>query len=188
MSAETAPTFSECVIGYRAWRADGEGLLWPLYSRRDPWLPGINTARCHRSWQTRLALRWLWGERHQRVFGPATRHSAPAQDCACGLYTWRRPGRRWYEHPALCTPPRIVGAVASWGRIQVHADGFRAEHACVVVLAYPDAQSDARDQLRDIATRYRVDLVALSDLEQAASRYGSPLPERLEGITAPPSA
>jgi hypothetical protein len=187
LSAEGAPTFSECVIGYRAWRADDQGLLWPLYSRRDPWLPGTNTARCHRSWQTRLALRWLWGERDQRVFAPAS-HSAPAQGCACGLYTWRRPSRRWNEHPALCTPPRVVGAVASWGHIQVHADGFRAEHACVVALAYPDSHPDAGRALDPIATRYRVEIVPLSDLERAASRHGSPLPEELEGITAPPTA
>jgi hypothetical protein len=186
LSGEGAPTFSECVIGYRAWRADDDGLLWPLYSRSDPWLAGVNTARCHRSWQTRLALRWLWSERDQRVFGPATRHEAPAQNCACGLYTWRRPSQRWYEHPALCTPPRIVGAVASWGRIQVHADGFRAEHACVVVLAYPDAA--ARAPLERIAARYRAELVPLDRLEQAASRHGSPLPEWLMALPAPPSA
>jgi len=187
LSAESAPTFSECVIGYRAWRADDEGLLWPLYSRHDPWLPGVNTARCQRSWQTRLALKWLWGERDQRVFGAATKHAAPAQDCACGLYTWRRPSRRWYEHPALSTPPRIVGAVASWGHLQVHRDGFRAEHACVVTLAYPDGVPAAAAALERLAARYRVEAVPLSELERAASRHGSPLPESIEGLTAPPT-
>ena len=179
VSAADIPTFSECVIGYRAWRADDEGLLWPVYSRRVPWLPGVNTARCTRSWSHRLALRWLWGERDLAVFGAATKHDAPAQDCACGLYSWRRPMQRWFEHPALCTPPRIVGAVASWGRLQVHADGFRAQRACVVTLAYPDHVPRAPSSLGRIAERYRADVVPLSELEQAASRHGTPVPEAL---------
>jgi hypothetical protein len=176
-SARDIPTFSECVIGYRAWRAGSDGLLWPLHSRRDPWKPGANTARCTRTWQTRLALRWLWGDQGQPIFGAATKHDAPAEDCACGLYSWRRPAQRWYEHPALCTPPRVVGAVASWGRIQVHADGFRAEHACVVALAYPDGREHAPEELETIAARYRADLVPLHGLESAARRHGSPLPD-----------
>jgi hypothetical protein len=177
------PTFAECVVGYRAWRADSEGLLWPLYSRRDPWLPGINTARCSRSWSRRLALRWLWGEREQPVFG-APAHKAPDQSCACGLYSWRRPSERWFEHPALCTPPRVVGAVASWGRIQVHADGFRAEHACVVAISYPDRRPEALIALEPIAARYRADVVPLSDLERTATRHGAPLPETVHGAVA----
>lgn len=49
-----------------------------------------------------------------------------------------------------------------------------------MTLAYPQqAPPDARAQLARIATRYRVDLVPLSNLEQAASRHGSPHPNTL---------
>jgi hypothetical protein len=87
---------------------------------------------------------------------------------------------RWSEHPALCTPPRVVGAVASWGQIQVHADGFRAEQACVVVLAYPDTRPDTIPAVERIAAGYQAQVAPLSELEQAASRHGSPLPDVLE--------
>jgi hypothetical protein len=70
--------------------------------------------------------------------------------------------------------------VASWGRIQVHAEGFRAEKACVVTLAYPRATApEALSTLERVAARYGVELVALEGLEEAARRHGSPLPDAL---------
>jgi hypothetical protein len=74
----------------------------------------------------------------------------------------------------------VCGAVASWSRLQVHGDGFRAEHACVVVLAYPPGtRADEVRKLERVAARYRVELVPLDHLEEAASRHGSPLPDSL---------
>ena len=74
----------------------------------------------------------------------------------------------------------VCGAVASWGRLRVHGDGFRAEHACVVALAYPpETRADEVRKLERVAVRYRVELVPLDRLEQAASRHGSPLPDSL---------
>ena len=76
--------------------------------------------------------------------------------------------------------PRVIGAVASWGALHVHDDGFRAEHACVVSLAYhAAARPEALAVLERIARRYRVDLVPLDELEEAASRHGTPLPDDL---------
>ena len=72
----------------------------------------------------------------------------------------------------------VCGAVASWSRLQVHGDGFRAAHACVVVLAYPAlTRADEVRKLERVAGRYRVELVPLARLEEAASRHGSPLPD-----------
>ncbi len=69
--------------------------------------------------------------------------------------------------------------------MQVHNDGFRAEHACVVTVAYhSQTEPHAIDALRRIAARYRADLVALDELEEAASRHGSPLPDTV-GPPAP---
>jgi hypothetical protein len=173
------PTFSECVIGYRVWGADAERQLWPLYSTRRPWLPGLNTARCNCRTSNSLRFEWFWHE-GRRVLEPVPDHAAPDPDCECGLYSWRRPDRSWFTQLYLSAPPRVVGAVASWGHIQVHGRGFRAEHACVVTLAYhEEMRAVGRAALQRIADRYRVELVPMRELEQAASRHGSPLPDTL---------
>lgn len=176
---EDVPTFIECVIGYRAWHADTEYQLWPLHSARRPWVPGINTARCNCGTWRSLRFEWYWHQ-GRRVLEPAPEHPAPDPQCECGLYSWRRPKRAWYQAPAPGPPLLIAGAVASWGHLQVHKDGFRAEHACVVTLGYhTETMADALDVLVHIAARYGVDLVPLSDLEKAASRHGTPLPATL---------
>jgi hypothetical protein len=184
----SVPTFSECVIGYRAWRADEHLQLWPLRSARRPWIPGINTARCNCRSPGCLRFEWSWHE-GRRVLEPAPEHVAPTDACVCGLYSLRRPRRVWYEAPpprasgVVGVPLAVVGAVASWGHLQVHDAGFRAEHACIVTLAYhPKAPPEVLATLREIAARYGVELVPLAELEQAASCHGTPLPE---GLRAP---
>jgi len=178
LAPEDVPTFTECVIGYRAWNADRGERLWPLTDNRRPWEPGINTARCncHRDG---LEFDWTWHD-GRRVLAPAPPHAAPDGACSCGLYSWRRPRPAWAGDPKCAAGRVVVGAVASWGRMQVHKAGFRAEHACVVTLATPPGASAAtRAELERIARRYRVDLVALARLEEAASRHGTPLPDAL---------
>lgn len=172
--------FSECVIGYRSWVVGAGDELWPLSSTRRPWQPGINTARCNCvSRGSSLKSEWSWYA-GRRVLEPAPGHPAPQGDCDCGLYSWRRPVKAWHTDARYASAQRVGGAVASWGRLQVHDNGFRAEHACVVTLGYPPgATLDAVAELERLAARYRVDLVALGELEQAASRHGSPLPDLL---------
>lgn len=172
------PTFSECVIGYRSWIADARDQLWPLHTARRPWLPGINIARCDS--QIRVA---------GVLIGPAPGHVAPDAACHCGLYSWRRPQGAWHNEPLWVATRRVFGAVASWGHIQVHATGFRAEYACIVVLGYhPRTPPDAVVTLERIAARYRVELVPLEYLVQAASRHGAPLPETLRPVSPPTNA
>lgn len=178
--AREVPTYSECVVGYRAWGVDSQGQLWPLADRRNAWQPGVNTARCN--CLTRpgvndvLKFEWIWRD-GKRVLEPAPPHVAPATDCECGLYSWRQPRRIWGSDPRYRAGTRVCGAVASWGRMQVHHDGFRAEHACVVALAYPpDTESAAFATLRRVADAYRVELVPLAELEEAARHRGAPLP------------
>ena len=177
VAPDDVPTFTECVIGYRAWSADRDDRLWPLTDNRRPWAPGINTARCNCHVGNDLEFDWTWHD-GRRVLGPAPPHDAPDGACSCGLYSWRRPRAAWAVDPKCACGRVVVGAVASWGRMHVHKAGFRAEHACVVTLATPpDATDAARAQLARIARRYRVDVVALPQLECAASRHGAPLPD-----------
>lgn len=172
------PTFSKCVIGYRSWIANTRDRLWPLHTTRRPWLPGINVARCDS--QIRVV---------EVLLGPAPGHVAPDAACHCGLYSWRRPQEAWHNEPLWVTTRQVFGAVASWGHIHVHATGFRAEYACIVVLGYhPRTPPDAVAALERIAARYRVELVPLEYLEQAAGRHGAPLPEALCTASPPTKA
>ncbi len=173
------PTFSECVLGYRAWGIDRQGRLWPLSDKRAPWEPGINTARCNCRVTGALSFDWSWRD-GRRVLETHPRHAAPDPDCTCGLYSWRRPQRHWADDQRFASGSRVCGAVASWGQMQVHGPGFRAEHACVVTLAYPVGTGvEAMQTLERVAARYGVELVPLEQLEQAAGRHGSPLPDSL---------
>lgn len=118
---------------------------------------------------------------------PAPAHEAPDDECTCGLYSMRRPRQEWLNRPELTVPPRVVGAVASWGRMQVHPSGFRAEHACVIAIGcHPGAAREAVEELARIAARYRVELVSLDELEGAAARYGAPLPETIHATASEP--
>jgi hypothetical protein len=173
------PTFSECVVGYRAWRVGSGGLLWPLSDARRAWQPGVNTARCNCETGLSLSFEWTLVDGH-RVLERAPAHDAPADECACGLYSWRRPKRMWGSDDRYVRGDLVAGAVASWGRVQVHETGLRAEHACIVTLSFPATISEAaRARLSGVAERYHVELVPLNELEVAASIHGSPLPDTL---------
>ena len=179
------PTFSECVIGYRRWICDVDGQLWPISDRRRAWQLGVNQARCNRAHTRSHGLQWA--KRNGRtVLEWLPAHDAPISDCDCGLYSWRRPPVEWYGDRSSSELPNVVGAVASWGAVQVHDAGFRAQYACIVTLAHPDdATSDVLITLQAIASRYRAELTPLSALERVASLYGSPLPDDLRP-PAPP--
>lgn len=176
------PVFSRCVIGYRAWRADRHDQLWPISDARRPWVPGINTARCNCDVAGSLRFQWSLVE-GRRVLESMPEHEAPAPACECGLYSWRRPRQSWCLDPDYRSLPPVVGAVACWGRLQVHADGFRAEHGCVVTLTYhASADRAALSALMRIGARYRVDIVALDELVAVASRHGESLPDTLRPV------
>src|SRR4051794_32767223 len=60
-------------------------------------------------------------------------HRSPHEACQCGIYAYHTPGpRSWFGEAHWCE-----GVVSAWGRLVVHGDGFRAEHACVEALAIP---------------------------------------------------
>src|SRR5207244_11569045 len=87
--AGEVPTYSQCVVGYRAWVADAHDALWPIGDHRCAWAPGINTARCN--CEGGESLRFTWSVLDgRRVLEPAPMHDAPAASCHCGLYAWRQ--------------------------------------------------------------------------------------------------
>jgi hypothetical protein len=159
------PRLTDAIVGYRAWRVDAYGDLCAL-TEEWAWPTGVATAAC-------------WYEAHQ----------APVRDanvCGCGLYARFNPAYLAEYDDADVTAgfgammPVVMGAVAFWGRCEVHHDGVRAEHARVVALTLPaDANDDLREVFARVAARYGVPLVPRAALEFEALRWGAPVPDDL---------
>lgn len=149
------PTFSECVVGYRSWKL-ADWVLAPV-SFGNPWRPGVNHAVCK-------AADTMWTIAYPGEPQSAETHSAPQQQCTCGLHAY-------HEIPEDI-PGQIIGAVAAWGDLQVHYNGFRAEHAQILALV-------AAPGLEDVAALYGVPLVPRDMLAAEAQQHGSPLPESM---------
>ena len=96
-------------------------------------------------------------------------HGSPHEACQCGIYAYDTPGpRSWFGEAYWCE-----GVVSAWGRLVVHMDGFRAEHARVEALAVPDGrQRFGAGQVECAAARLGVPLVAHDQLEVFAARLG----------------
>lgn len=145
-----APDVTEPIVGYRAWRAAADGRLepWSAYLAGS-WEPGVNTARC-------LARPGVRG------------HVAPMRRCSCGIYALGD-----LRDPRLNARGQAVGAIVAWGDVELHATGFRAQHALIVALALPDAcELEQARRLGLAAARYGVPLVPLEVLPAAAGEHG----------------
>lgn len=166
-----APLFTECVIGYRHWRLDD----WVLRPRLigPPWRPGVNTAICDKQSAYALGI--------GAVIDPRP-HRAPGACCDCGLYALHEPVS-WGDPDG----PAVFGAVAAWGDLRVHWQGFRAEKARIVALAYTlDMPLGLRRQIFKAAGVYGCEYVPMHRLAEVAAKYGTPLPENARPERVPP--
>ena len=172
--------------GFRAWTLDG----YRLRSANPAggfWTAGVNKAECRRSAYDRVApLPPLWpvaagGEGRQ---GRSV-HQAPHPGCRCGLYAWHRAsdlGRFPVHGDEL-----VYGVVLSWGRIEVHPDGLRAQYAEPVVLAFDEGQSYRHVRhVQAISSELGIPTVELEDLDETARAYGEPVPDELMPGRMPP--
>ena len=159
-----APDLIEPVVGFRAWRIANGKLLSPYVPCR--WEGRLLHADCFDANRALLHHEgWL-----------TEPHRSPDPDCQCGIYAYHRPGLRTYfgEH-YWCE-----GVISAWGRMVVHADGWRAEHARVEALSLVDP-GDLRlaQALWVIAERLGVPVVAGAELERVAEAVGRPVPDSL---------
>lgn len=157
----------QAVIGYRRWAVRGETLVSAGLGEMD-WQPGPNEASCE---GINRSLRMLALTEEDEPKDP---HPAPDANCGCGLYALRQVPE---DHSAT-----ITGAIAAWGRIQVHHSGFRAERAQIIALAIPDAAANEpmlRERVERLAARYGCRAVPACDLRAAAREHGIEMPEEL---------
>jgi hypothetical protein len=153
-----APDLVEPVLGFRAFEVGSDLLLCSPWVNGWVWRPGVVTARCR---QTSLMV---WG----------VTHVAPESNCTCGLYAYRELDGR------LTDGGWCIAAVAAWGEMELHASGFRAQHACVVALAAaPHAGLAERELIGRTAERYGVNAVPLRKLSEEGSRHARPVSHAL---------
>ena len=165
-----APDLAAPVVGFRAWRIVGDRLM-------SPYIP------CR--WEGR-DLHAVCFPANRRLFSPKMReswlsepHVSPHPDCQCGIYAYHRPGTQSYYGEWLWTE----GVLSVWGRIEVHADGLRAEHGRVEALALPPRNDpERREAVEAVAARLGVELVAREELRAVADALGGPLPEVLRPL------
>jgi hypothetical protein len=161
---------------YRAWTLDGYRLR-SANPAGGHWTAGVNRAECRRSTYDRVVpMPTLWPA--PELDEARATHRAPDPRCRCGLYAWHEP-----EQLTGFVAQRaelVYGAVLAWGRVEVHADGMRAQHARVEALALGVGER-RRDEakLRSIASALGVELVEWNELDVAADRCGRPLPDEM---------
>jgi hypothetical protein len=183
------PTFHGAFIGYRAWQiAD-----WQLGSTGigGTWTPGVNEATCA------TCLGFSDGG-----------HTAPHPDCECGLYALARfsEGANWWngdvvtgavrawgvpanDHDGSLKPGDVAEAAGVDIRhkeepapigLLVHATGFRARYAQVVLLATSDEYASPKNAaIRALAQEHAADVCKLEHLEDAAKEHGQLVPDDL---------
>jgi hypothetical protein len=148
-----APDLIEPVLGFRAFEVGDDLLLRSPQMDSWAWRPGTVTTRCTRT----------------RLTGWVT-HVAPGRNCSCGLHAYRQ------LEPRLKEGDWSVAAIAAWGEMELHATGFRAQHACVVALAAtPRLGLEERHLVARTAERYGVAAVPLRKLYDEGSRNAQPV-------------
>jgi hypothetical protein len=159
-----APDLARAVVAFRSWRLAGERLMSPFIPCR--WQDRVMHAACFDA-NRRLTrgVGWL-----------AEPHDSPHEACQCGIYAYHTPGpRSWFGQAYWCE-----GVVSAWGRLVVHGDGFRAQHARVEALAVPDSVVAYGAAAVDrAANALRVPVIPHGELEAFAAELGGGVPGSL---------
>jgi hypothetical protein len=160
----TAPDLAARVVAFRSWRLAGERLMSPFIPCR--WQDRVMHAACFDA--NRGLTRGVgWLEEP---------HLSPHEACQCGIYGYYTPGpRSWFGEAYWCE-----GVVSAWGRLVVHGDGFRAEHARVEALAVPDGlRRFGVGHVHRAAETLEVPVIAHDELEDFAADLGGTVPPAL---------
>ena len=145
--AGEAPLIAGKIHGVRGWTLRGDELCAAVHDAE--WAAG--------------------GQATRASCATARRHRSPVKGCGCGLYG---------THPwAGGTQGEILGVIEAWGRVELHADGFRAEYARPVALfAVADETTVAQARvLGRVTERYACELIELEarlEIEAECARRG----------------
>jgi hypothetical protein len=159
-----APDLAAPVVAFRSWRLAGGRLMSPFIPCR--WDGRVMRATCFDANRSLTrGVGWL-----------DEPHDSPHEACQCGIYAYHTPGpRSWFGEAYWCE-----GVVSAWGRLVVHPDGFRAEHARVEALAVPDPLPRlGAEHVRRAADALGVPVIEQDALEGYAAALGGGVPSTL---------
>ena len=159
------PDLTAPVVAFRSWRLAGELLMSPFIPCR--WQDRVMHAACYDA-NRRLTRGVGWLDEP---------HESPHGSCQCGIYGYHTPGpRSWFGEAYWCE-----GVVSAWGRVIVHHDGFRAEHARVEALAVPGGGvvRFGAAHVHRAGERLAVPVIEHGDLERFAAALGGGVPASL---------
>lgn len=179
------------IIGFREWIYE-DGLLRSSGAGQAIWDPNITVAECE-TYEDKVGgygvLSW-YGEPEEEKEKPEP-HDAPHKGCGCGLYAYhepkeprsRRASSTWFGGFGSEGDITVVtGAIAAWGKVEVHRTGFRAEKATVVALALDDAcltKKGRREMIETVASKYSAEVVPSYLLSEKAYDHGIKTPEEM---------
>ena len=150
-SETIAPDLVDRVVGYRQWRIH-RGELYSVHTW-DRWTAEPMTAECNA--------------------GTGHDEPPPVNGCSCGFYARYTPVQRT---ASAATPDLVAGAVALWGRLELHAQGMRGQHAQLLALALPLTAGPKRRRVQEVADALGVPAVPARGLQAEALRHGAPVP------------
>ena len=159
-----APDLIQPLVGFRKWRVMRDHISSPFVPLR--WEDAVVHARCYPANRSLMfGAGWL-----------DEPHDAPHPDCKCGVYAWHEPPQRG----PIRDMRQTFGIVSLWGRVEVHADGMRAEHARIEALSYQrELGSGHVGRVTAIARRLGVAAIDYGELPAAARVIGSGVPRAL---------
>jgi hypothetical protein len=160
-----APDLTAPVVGFRNWRIMRDGpRKGELSSPFIPiaWPEPVLRAECRR-----------FGRAEDLLEAP---HVAPDPACGCGISAYHSPTTDFSKIDFL----GVSGIVTVWGRIVADSDGMRAEQVRIAALGmYSRWTRRQQRAVREVADRFGVDLVDVTELADAARDYGETLPPSL---------
>jgi hypothetical protein len=116
---------------------------------------------------------------------PTNAHPAPHPGCDCGLYALHAPEfmSRWHQGEPLM----VHGAVLGWGRMEVHHEGWRAQYAQPVMLAFDGDRQPYNhcERVKAMGAELGLPVVEWPDFEAEARKLAEPVPDALRP-KAPP--
>lgn len=104
---------------------------------------------------------WPPGEALTAVCQRGKDHRAPSPKCSCGIYAHHPTRAAIEDHWDVGYQNVVVGLVECSGRLEVHAEGFRAEHARLHSIVGPSGDLDPGYEAlaEQVAASYGVELL-----------------------------
>lgn len=167
------PDLVQPIIGFRMWTAEN-GLLRSSGAGNALWDPDVTVAECEGFDKVRALIPPSLAHLLDEPEVSREPHPAPKADCGCGLYA--------YHGPQALDGVAIFGAIAAWGRVEVHEVGFRAEKARIVALAIDDSclyDKPRRELIERLAATYGAKAVPGYLLAEEARKHGIRCPKEL---------